>query len=105
VQYYGSVLVITEHSYSSTTNALKLGIGITIILICVLYTAMQSNETLSVYLEYVSGISIHKMLQLGGPLGEALLRNYTAQILSGLAYLHGHNTVHRYWKVIYSINT
>jgi mitogen-activated protein kinase kinase kinase 3 len=63
------------------------------------YGSVLSNETLSVYLEYVSGISIHKMLQLGGPLGEALLRNYTAQILSGLAYLHGHNTVHSNIKV------
>lgn len=71
----------------------------------VFHTAMQSNETLSVYLEYVSGGSIHKLLQEYGPFGEAVLRNYTAQILSGLAYLHGRNTVHRYFSVIYSINT
>ena len=66
---------------------------------------MQSNETLSVYLEYVSGGSIHKLLQEYGPFGEAVLRSYTAQILSGLAYLHGRNTVHRYLPVIYIINT
>ena len=66
---------------------------------------MQSNETLSIYMEYVSGISIHKLLQLRGPFGEALLQNCTAQILSGLAYLHGRNTVHRYLAVIYTINT
>jgi serine/threonine protein kinase len=60
---------------------------------------MQSTETLSVYLEFVSGGSIHKLLQEYGPLGETVLRNYTAQILSGLAYLHGRKTVHRYWKV------
>ncbi|RWW34346.1 hypothetical protein GW17_00000905 [Ensete ventricosum] len=29
-----------------------------------------------------------------GPFGESLTRNYTAQILSGLAYLHGRKTVH-----------
>ncbi|KAG0529566.1 hypothetical protein BDA96_05G109600 [Sorghum bicolor] len=59
------------------------------------YGSDLCNETLSVYLEYVSGGSIHKLLQEYGPFGEAVLRNYTAQILSGLAYLHGRNTVHR----------
>lgn len=61
-----------------------------------LHYSIQSSETLSVYLEYVSGGSIHKLLQEYGAFGEAVLRNYTAQILSGLAYLHGRNTVHRY---------
>jgi serine/threonine protein kinase len=63
------------------------------------YGSELSTETLSVYLEFVSGGSIHKLLQEYGPLGETVLRNYTAQILSGLAYLHGRKTVHRYWKV------
>ncbi|KAG0493192.1 hypothetical protein HPP92_004186 [Vanilla planifolia] len=53
------------------------------------------DETLSIYIEYVSGGSIHKLLQEYGPFGEPVIRNYTAQILSGLAYLHGRNTVHR----------
>jgi mitogen-activated protein kinase kinase kinase 3 len=75
-----------------------------VILICVFYAIMQCNETLSVYLEYVSGGSIHKLLQEYGPFGEAVLRNYTAQILSGLAYLHGRNTVHRYLAVNTIIN-
>jgi serine/threonine protein kinase len=90
---------------SSTVNALRLRIETKVILIFVLHTTMQSNETLSVYLEYVSGGSIHKLLQEYGPFGEAVLRSYTAQILSGLAYLHGRNTVHRYLAVIYIINT
>ncbi|KAF0894689.1 hypothetical protein E2562_001981 [Oryza meyeriana var. granulata] len=59
------------------------------------YGSDLSSETLSVYLEYVSGGSIHKLLQEYSAFGEAVLRNYTAQILSGLAYLHGRNTVHR----------
>lgn len=59
------------------------------------YGSELSSETLSVYLEFVSGGSIHKLLQEYGPFGETVLRNYTAQILSGLAYLHGRNTVHR----------
>ena len=53
----------------------------------------------SVYLEYVSGGSIHKLLQEYGPFEEAVLRSYTAQILSG--HLHGRNTVHRYLPVIF----
>lgn len=53
------------------------------------------DESLSVYLEYVSGGSIHKLLQEYGPFKEPVIQNYTRQIVSGLAYLHGRNTVHR----------
>ncbi|CAI9758332.1 unnamed protein product [Fraxinus pennsylvanica] len=59
------------------------------------YGSDLSEETLSVYLEYVSGGSIHKLLQEYGAFGEPVIQNYTRQILSGLAYLHGRNTVHR----------
>ncbi|KAF6170504.1 hypothetical protein GIB67_031912 [Kingdonia uniflora] len=55
----------------------------------------QGEETLSVYLEYVSGGSIYKLLQEYGPFSEPVIQNYTRQILLGLAYLHGRNTVHR----------
>ncbi|CAD6260827.1 unnamed protein product [Miscanthus lutarioriparius] len=54
-----------------------------------------SDEALSIYLEYVSGGSIHKLLGEYGPFKEPVIRNYTGQILAGLAYLHGRNTVHR----------
>ncbi|KAI5384179.1 mitogen-activated protein kinase kinase kinase 3 [Lathyrus oleraceus] len=53
------------------------------------------EESLSIYLEYVSGGSIHKLLQEYGPFKEPVIQNYTRQIVSGLAYLHGRNTVHR----------
>ncbi|KAJ8551580.1 hypothetical protein K7X08_021595 [Anisodus acutangulus] len=53
------------------------------------------EETLSVYLEYVSGGSIHKLLQEYGPFREPVIQNYTRQILSGLSFLHARNTVHR----------
>ncbi|RZC13178.1 Mitogen-activated protein kinase kinase kinase 3 isoform B [Glycine soja] len=53
------------------------------------------EESLSVYLEYVSGGSIHKLLQEYGSFKEPVIQNYTRQIVSGLAYLHGRNTVHR----------
>lgn len=59
----------------------------------------QAGDTLSVYLEYISGGSIHKLLQEYGPFKEPVIQNYTRQILCGLAYLHSRTTVHRYVKV------
>ncbi|GER51021.1 serine/threonine protein kinase, partial [Striga asiatica] len=59
------------------------------------YGSETVDDKLYIYLEYVSGGSIHKILQEYGKLGESAIRSYTQQILSGLAYLHAKNTVHR----------
>ncbi|CAN6278842.1 unnamed protein product [Urochloa humidicola] len=59
------------------------------------YGSELTDEALSIYLEYVSGGSIHNLLRDYGPFKEPVIRNYTRQILSGLAYLHGRKTVHR----------
>ncbi|TKY73834.1 Mitogen-activated protein kinase kinase kinase YODA [Spatholobus suberectus] len=59
------------------------------------YGSDLGEEALSVYLEYVSGGSIHKLLQEYGTFKEPVIQNYTRQIVSGLSYLHGRNTVHR----------
>ncbi|KAE8655909.1 serine/threonine-protein kinase cst-1-like isoform 2 [Hibiscus syriacus] len=59
------------------------------------YGSELGEETLSVYLEYVSGGSIRKLLQEYGAFKEPIIQNYIRQILSGLACLHGRNTVHR----------
>lgn len=56
----------------------------------------QVGDKIYIYLEYVSGGSIYKLLQDYGQFGELAIRSYTQQILSGLAYLHAKNTVHRY---------
>lgn len=61
-----------------------------------MFLISQGEETLSVFLEYVTGGSIHKLLQEYGPFREPVIQSYTRQILLGLAYLHGRNTVHRY---------
>lgn len=53
------------------------------------------DDKLYIYLEYVSGGSIYKILQEYGQFGELAIQSYTQQILSGLAYLHAKNTVHR----------
>ncbi|KAK7385069.1 hypothetical protein VNO78_30776 [Psophocarpus tetragonolobus] len=55
----------------------------------------NGKEKLSLYLEYVSGGSIYKLLQEYGPFKESLIRSYTMQILHALAYLHARNTIHR----------
>lgn len=59
------------------------------------YGSESVNDKLYIYLEYVSGGSIHKLLQEYGQLGEPVIRSYTQQILSGLVFLHAKNTVHR----------
>lgn len=59
------------------------------------YGSETVDDKLYIYLEYVSGGSIYKLLQDYGNLGEYAIRSYTQQILSGLAYLHAKNTVHR----------
>lgn len=59
------------------------------------YGSEMVDDKLYIYLEYVSGGSIHKLLQEYGQFGEPAIRSYTQQILSGLAFLHAKNTVHR----------
>ncbi|XXQ35533.1 Protein kinase domain-containing protein [Plasmodiophora brassicae] len=45
-------------------------------------------------MELVSGGSVAQILREYGALPEPLIRNYTRQILNGLAYLHEHGVVH-----------
>ncbi|KAL4574814.1 hypothetical protein LXL04_021652 [Taraxacum kok-saghyz] len=59
------------------------------------YGSEMVDDKLYIYLEYVSGGSIYKLLQEYGQFGESAIRSYTQQILSGLAYLHAKNTIHR----------
>ncbi|KAG2621800.1 hypothetical protein PVAP13_3NG305800 [Panicum virgatum] len=49
---------------------------------------------LSIYMEYMSEGSIHRLLK-DGPFNEDRIRHCTAQILSGLAYLHERKIAHR----------
>ncbi|RDY00029.1 Mitogen-activated protein kinase kinase kinase YODA, partial [Mucuna pruriens] len=72
VQYYGSETV------KAAESSLK-----------------QVGDKLYIYLEYVAGGSIYKLLQEYGQFGELAIRSFTQQILSGLAFLHAKNTVHR----------
>lgn len=46
-------------------------------------------------MEYVAGGSVSSLLRNYGPFEEALVRNFTRQILSGVHYLHERNIIHR----------
>ncbi|OIV94915.1 hypothetical protein TanjilG_22112 [Lupinus angustifolius] len=55
----------------------------------------QVDDKLYIFLEYAAGGSLNKLLREYDQLGEDAIRFYTAQILSGLSYLHGKGIVHR----------
>ncbi|KAI9679114.1 MAG: ATP binding [Trizodia sp. TS-e1964] len=55
----------------------------------------SDDEHLNIFLEYVPGGSVAAMLNSYGALREPLIRNFVRQILTGLAYLHGREIIHR----------
>ncbi|KAH7298607.1 hypothetical protein KP509_25G050800 [Ceratopteris richardii] len=59
------------------------------------YGCEMFEDRLFIYLEFMSNGSIHNIIKQYGPLSESCIRAYTRQILLGLCYLHGKNTVHR----------
>ena len=62
--------------------------------IAALHTAQSIGDQLVMIMEFVEGVSLDKLIQRGPvPLDKAL--NYTAQVLSALAYAHARGVVHR----------
>lgn len=55
----------------------------------------SSNDHLNIFLEYVPGGSVQTMLNSYGALREPLIRSFVRQIVTGLAYLHGREIIHR----------
>lgn len=55
----------------------------------------SSADHLNIFLEYVPGGSVQTMLNSYGALREPLVRSFVRQIVTGLAYLHGRDIVHR----------
>jgi mitogen-activated protein kinase kinase kinase len=55
----------------------------------------SEGSHLNIFLEYVPGGSVAKMLVNYGPLGEGLINNFVRQILQGLEYLHSKDIIHR----------
>lgn len=55
----------------------------------------EKQDTLNIFMEYVSGGSIASMLQRFGKFPERVICNFTKQILQGLSYLHETRIIHR----------
>lgn len=55
----------------------------------------HKDESLNIYMEYVSGGSIATMLARFGAFSEPVTATYTRQILEGLRYLHEKRIIHR----------
>ena len=55
----------------------------------------EDNCSVSLFMEFMKGDSIYRLIQNQGPLKEDDASKYCQQILKGLAYLHDNNVVHR----------
>ncbi|XP_075690435.1 protein kinase C theta type-like [Rhinoderma darwinii] len=63
--------------------------------LCHLYAAHQSQDRAYFITEYLSGGSLEDLIKMCGCLDIGNVRFYTAEIVCGLQFLHGHNIVHR----------
>ena len=59
------------------------------------FTTYQIENIFMILMEFVDGGNVYDRLQNTGPFNENLVRNYTAQILEGLVYMHSQEIVHR----------
>lgn len=57
--------------------------------------ARRDDNCLSIYMQYVNGGTIGRMLKECGPFNEQVTRSYTLQLLRGLQYLHERKIIHR----------
>jgi serine/threonine protein kinase len=56
---------------------------------------MMRERVFFIFMEFVPGGSIAKLLEKFGPFEEPTIKNYTRQILKGLKYLHDNDIIHR----------
>ena len=59
------------------------------------YGAQRDKKRLHIFQEWVPAGSVATMLNKFGPFGLCVIRRYLSQTLSGLAYLHENNIMHR----------
>lgn len=57
--------------------------------------AQREGADLCIFLEFVPGGSVRRLLNRFGGLEEAIVRRYTRHLLTGLEYLHRNNIAHR----------
>ena len=88
-------LLVLLLGFSLISHFVALQISWPCLAFLIVYVSVQTNAALSIYMEYVSEGSIHVLLGKHGPFKESMIRNCTAQILSGLAYLHERRHIHR----------
>lgn len=58
-------------------------------------TELSADNTLCIFLEYISGGSIKTLINKFGPLNESVVKSYSRQLLLGLEYLHRNGIAHR----------
>ena len=67
--------------------------------------AVRSEKHLNIMLEFIENGSLLTILKKFGKFPETLAAVYTAQILEGLAYLHGEGVIHRDIKAANTLTT
>ncbi|CAJ0945846.1 unnamed protein product, partial [Ranitomeya imitator] len=67
--------------------------------LCHLYAAYQSQHRAYFITEYLSGGSLEDLIRMCGCLNIGNVRFYTAEMVSGLQFLHGLKIVHR-WRLL-----
>ena len=92
-------LLVLLLGFSLISHFVALQISWACLAFLIVYVSVQTNAALSIYMEYVSEGSIHVLLGKHGPFKESMIRNYTAQILSGLACLHERRHIHRWYTL------
>lgn len=55
----------------------------------------RTDESISIFMEYMAGGSVKDLISTYGPLSSAVAKKYTFQVLQGLAYLHRNDMIHR----------
>lgn len=60
------------------------------------YGAVQEDsQQLNIFIEWMPGGSVSRLLDKHGAFNDAVITRYTFQILQGLDYLHEHGVLHR----------
>jgi mitogen-activated protein kinase kinase kinase len=65
----------------------------------------RTEQTISIFLEYVPGGSVGRCLKKHGRFEESVIRSLIRQTLEGLAYLHAQGRLHRVWRLMISLTS